>query len=500
MKSLIQFLWPIERKELKKFLPMALISLFTIFNYNALRSVKETLVVPLMGAEAVTFIKVYFVTPSAILLFLLYAKLSNRFSFKAIYYQVAWFYVIFFLLFGFVLLPNESIIHPSPDAIKSFNSKEINLYLFSLDLSHFKWFFIIYQKWMFGVFYVLAEFWNSTMTLLLFYQLANKITITDEAKRFYPMFALVGSLGNFIAGTSIKILHGLSVSKGSLFMIQSIMVMTVIASIAIMILYNYINKKVLTDLDIKIPHPKNEFSSKKKIPLKDSFKIIFSSKYLGMVVVLVISYGIAINLLEGPWKAEVRKIYPNKSDYLYFMATLNQANGLVSMVFMLVGATILKKYSWFTAAIMTPLMIFITGIAFFSFVVFGDYISLYLGAFLMVNPAMIAVILGTTQNVLSKSTKYALFDPTKEMTYIPIDEELKSKGKAAVDVVGARFAKSFGAFVQSSIFILFPTATYSSISWFLMIIFVIVAIVWIIDVKTLNKEYLYYLNQNREKV
>lgn len=500
MKAIAKFLWPIERSELKKFLPMALISFFTVFNYNALRSVKETLIVPSIGAEAVTFIKVYMVTPSAILLFVLYAKLSNMFSFRAIYYQIASFYILFFLVFGFVLLPYESNIHPSLDSINHLIHSSVDLYFFNFDLIHLKWFFKIYQKWMFGMFYVLAEFWNSTMTLLLFYQLANKITMTEEAKRFYPMFALIGSFGNFVAGSSIKILHNIIKHSDSLRLMQSIMVFATLAAIAILFLYNYINQHVLTDKDIQIPKPKNTIATKKKIPLAESFKIILSSKYLGMVVILVISYGVAINLLEGPWKAEIRKVYPDKNDFIYFMATLNQANGLVSMAFMLVAATILKKYSWFTAAIMTPIMIFITGIAFFSFVVFGEYISLILASFFMINPAFIAVILGTAQNVLSKSTKYALFDPTKEMTYIPIDEELKSKGKAAVDVIGARFAKSFGAFVQSTIFIIFPTATYSTISWFLMIIFAIVAIIWIVDIKSLNKEYLKYLNLNKERV
>lgn len=500
MSSLTQFLWPIEKKELKKFLPMAVISFLTIFNYNVLRSVKDTLIVPTIGAEAVTFIKVYMVTPSAILFFILYAKLTNKFSFRTIYFQIASFYVAFFLLFGFVMLPYEMHIHPSAIDVQKLITSSVDLHFFHLDLSHFKWFFLIYQKWMYGLFYVLAELWNSTMTLLLFYQLANKITMTEEAKRFYPMFALTGSFGNFFSGSSIKLLYNFVVHGNTLVLMQCIMVLASISAISIMLLFNYINTQVLTDKSIQIPKPKKTFSTKKKIPLSESFKIILSSKYLGMVVILVISYGFAINLLEGPWKAEVREVYPNKNEFLYFMATLNQANGLVSMVFMLVGATILKKYSWFTAAIMTPLIIFVTGIAFFSFVVFGDYISLILTSFFMINPAFIAVVLGTSQNVLSKSTKYALFDPTKEMTYIPIDEELKSKGKAAVDVVGARFAKSFGAFVQSTIFIMFPAATYSSISWLLMIIFAIVAIIWIIDVKTLNKEYLGYLNLNKEKV
>jgi ATP:ADP antiporter, AAA family len=32
---------------------------------------------------------------------------------------------------------------------------------------------------------------------------------------------------------------------------------------------------------------------------------------------------------------------------------------------------------------------------------------------------------GTVQNILSKATKYAFFDPTKEMAYIPLDQNAK---------------------------------------------------------------------------
>lgn len=40
---------------------------------------------------------------------------------------------------------------------------------------------------------------------------------------------------------------------------------------------------------------------------------------------------------------------------------------------------------------------------------------------------MLAVWVGMVQNVLSKATKYALFDPTKEMAYIPLDKESKAR-------------------------------------------------------------------------
>ena len=92
-------------------------------------------------------------------------------------------------------------------------------------------------------------------------------------------------------------------------------------------------------------------------------------------------------------------------------------------------------------------MIGVTGISFFALQLFGPAFA-PLVAKLGTTPLMLAVLAGAAQNILSKSSKYSLFDPCKEMAYIPLDQESKTKGKAAVEVVGNPLGKSGGSLIQ----------------------------------------------------
>ena len=47
-----------------------------------------------------------------------------------------------------------------------------------------------------------------------------------------------------------------------------------------------------------------------------------------------------------------------------------------------------------------------------------------------------------TLQVFARSAKFSLFDPAKEMVYIEMSKDEKSKGKAAVDLLGSQIGKS----------------------------------------------------------
>jgi ATP/ADP translocase len=76
------------------------------------------------------------------------------------------------------------------------------------------------------------------------------------------------------------------------------------------------------------------------------------------------------------------------------------------------------------------------------------------------------------------------------MAYIPLSLELRTKGKAAVEVIGTKFGKSLGAFIQSLIFIIIPTATFDSIIVYLLAVFIIIVAFWVLDIVKLNQEYI----------
>lgn len=92
-------------------------------------------------------------------------------------------------------------------------------------------------------------------------------------------------------------------------------------------------------------------------------------------------------------------------------------------------------------------MIGATGLGFFATNIFAPSMK-PVAALVGMTPLMLSVILGAAQNILSKSSKYSLFDPCKEMAYIPLDQDSKTKGKAAVDVIGNPLGKSGGALIQ----------------------------------------------------
>ena len=93
-----------------------------------------------------------------------------------------------------------------------------------------------------------------------------------------------------------------------------------------------------------------------------------------------------------------------------------------------------------------------------------------------------------------------MFDPTKEMSYIPLDDELKSKGKAAVDVIGGRAGKSGGALIQFLLLnVIFVGSSLVELAPVIAGIFIVILLVWFYAVSGLNTQFLKITSENHNK-
>jgi ATP:ADP antiporter, AAA family len=489
LSEIRKVLWPIEWHENKKFLPMVIMMFCILLNYSTLRSLKDSFVVKSIGTEAISFLKVSLVVLAAIAATIIYVKLCNTFKQESVFYMVTLFFVAYFVLFTFVLYPYQDYIHPSYEKIS----------ILSKQYPFWKWPIRITGKWILATFYVMSELWGSVMLSLLFWQFANQITTTEEAKRFYSMFGMLGNLALPCTGFILhyflsedvflkmypEISTGIFQSYLKFTPFTPIMLVMISSCIVIMMAYRWMNKYVLTDPALYNPTSQQKTKkSKVKLSIGESFKLIFTSKYLGLIALLVLGYGISINLVEVVWKEKLKEICATQESYARYMGKFQAWQGIATILLMLIGSNILRKLSWFTAATITPLMIFVTSVIFFAFIFFDKVFAVYF----ISEPLAIAVAIGTIQNVLSKATKYSLFDATKNMAYIPLDKDIRVRGQAAVEVIGGRFGKSGGSFIQMLFYQLFNFSVVAAAPYYAGIALVVI-LLWIYANKALNKEY-----------
>ena len=463
------FLWPIHRFELKKIIPMLLLFFFISFNYSLLRNLKDALVINAAGspgAQIIPYLKFWGVIPCAVLFMIAFSKMSNVLEKKNLFYCSLMPFIIFFFLFGFVLYPMKEVLHPS------------NMHVFFLP----EGLQATLRIWTFSLFYIFAELWGSVALSMLFWGFANDTTKVTESKRFYPLYAIGANVSLFFSGAASRYFSGFAEQE----MLQKIMALAIAVAILVLGVYWWINKYVLTDSRFYDPSKIKKKKPKTKMKLIDSFKLLSSSKYLMYIATLVIVYGITINLLEVTWKDQVRTLYPTTTQYLSFMGTYSSTLAWTTIFMMLfVTNNVLRIFGWGVAAAITPVTMLITGIGFFGILMAKDQL---MGTFAMLGttPLAAAVFCGFCQNIISKAAKYSLFDPTKEMTYIPLDEESKVKGKAAIDIVGARLGKAGSSILQQAMFMFAPLA---SLTPFIGILVAVFAFIWLFAVKRLSKEF-----------
>jgi ATP:ADP antiporter, AAA family len=300
----------------QKVIPLGLMFFCILFNYTILRDTKDVLVVtaPGSGAEIIPFLKTWVNLPAAIAFTVVYTQLSNSLSSENLFYACIIPFILFFASFALVMYPMRDALHPTQfceDLVRTYGER-------------FKGPIAILRNWTYCVFYVMAELWGSVVVSVLFWGFANQITTVDEAKQFYPLFGLGANVALIFSGRAVVFFSQIRANlppgvDGWGLSLKGLMGMVVVGGLLITSIFWWMNRAV-------VPYAKGKgtTSAKGKVGLKkkkpamsvgESFKFLASSPYIRDLALLVVSYGISINLVEVTWKSKLKAQFPNPNDY-----------------------------------------------------------------------------------------------------------------------------------------------------------------------------------------
>jgi AAA family ATP:ADP antiporter len=467
---------------------MLLISFLIGFNYNVLRATKDALVVtaPSSGAEALPFLKVWIIIPFAFLMTFLFTRLCNRLSRERVFYVMMSAFLGFFFIFAFVLYPFRDYLHPNALADRLQEALPIG----------YHGMVAVFRNWTFTAFYVMSEMWRTMILTVLFWGFANEVTSVKDARRFYTFFSIGANCSGILAGQvavylsrqtfNPNIPFGSDAWGQSLILLNTIII---IVGILCMGLFRLLHRwgfgyGSTSNAESKKDEPKI------KMGMRKNFRYLAQSKYLILLAIIVFTYNISINLVEVIWKNQVKLLYPDPQQFNACMGQVLTYIGIISTITAIfVSGNVIRKLSWKSSAMITPYIILLTSIGFFSFLLFKNYGLGHVAALVGTTPLVIIVFFGSLQNCLARASKYTFFDATKELAFIPLSPESRLKGKAAIDGVGSRLGKSGGAVIHQALLILFGTLS-ASTPYVAVILFGVVG-AWIYAARSLGNQFSY---------
>lgn len=418
-------------------LPLVLVSFFLAFNYFILKALKETLLVtaPDAGAEAIPFVKMWFLLPASMVFLAVFTWMATRISFRFAVTSIISFFLASYAIFTFICYPLRDTLHLN----------HLADHLQQILPVGWKGLVAVVRYWSYSFFYVTAECWCTMVYSVVFWGYANAVTKLQDARDVYPFLTLAGTLAALFAGPTAIVLTAdrfTTIFAGpfdfSLYSLTLVVLFCGLSALAIFLKYCP-----------SVPAPKE---SKQENFFK-TFAGVFRSRYLMILATIGLTYNLVINLSDVVWKNEVLKLYPEPQDFTSYLSYVTVVTGIISTVFTLfVCRPALRKYGWTKTALLTPIITLVTAVIFFTALFLSDHHTLAL-------PLSTIAFLGSLHICFSSGGKYTLFEPTKEIAFIPLSQSEKIHGKAAIDGVGARVGKTGSSLIYQSLLMILPSVS-----------------------------------------
>lgn len=443
LKSLI---WPIHSHEYSRLIPMLAMFFLISFIYNLLRCIKIALAVNAPGSSTiiVPFLKIGFVLPGAMIFMFIFTSFSSKYSQQRTFYYMLSVFAGFFLIFLIFLYPNLNKLE-----FTSFKGIMQNASFMPDSIQGFT---LSIQHWPLSLFYTISELWGTVVLSTMFWGFANTVTSLDEAKRFYGLFAIGANCSSMFAGKVGQMLTIKEYHPGLMFgntaweqsvILHVLLVVFVIALIAY--LFYWINKYGYTaeQTELLENSVKSKKGKKVTLSLASCFKYLLKSSYLLSIVTMVLSYNIVYNLSDVLWTSHVEQALHDPAEINRYMHGVTFYTGFLATVFaFILSGNLVRRYGWLVAALLTPAIWLLTTLGLFTTYSCQEICNNFFSG-----PGGLLLLIASVQMCLGRASKYSVFDPMKEIAFIPLSPINKIKAKAVVDGIASRLGKSGGSVI-----------------------------------------------------
>lgn len=398
---IVQFLWgKFERRaELKKFLMLAGIFFCIIGVYWALRPIKDSVFVTMVGIDLLPWAKVFSIT-FMLPLIILYTKLIDIYPRHKVFYLIVGVYGVIGLVFSYFLM------HP--------------VYGLSNTQPH-PW-RIIGWLW-----YAYAESFGSLL-VALFWVITTDTSLPESAKRGFPIIALFGQSGN-IVGPLVLQARGLGFSTSA--PVVGICAVLMFGIGGLMWIFMRVTPK--EELQGYVAREAKQqdvekIGDKPAVGFLDGLKLIFSNGYLFGIFLITGAYEVIVTIFDYQLKSMGRVVYGEESTYAAFLAQYSSLTGVVAVTCIALGINnIQRRLGMKVSLVLVPCLV---------------ATAVFTLKFYPVLNVVFWIV------VLSKGVNYALNQPTIKQLYIPTTKEARYKSQGWIDMFGSRAAKSGGSFIN----------------------------------------------------
>lgn len=397
-RRIIKALWgDLHGKELTKFLLLSLAFFFLIGSYWPLKTLKESIFINLVGPIHLPEVKL----ASLILFFplvLLYSKFVDIFSKEKMIYLLISIYGTLGLIFVYYLN------HPTI-GVGNLTQSPTRII-----------------GW---AFYLFVESYISLMVSLC-WSFVNDTTTPESAKRGYGLIFfgtqfggfLFTLLGNYLSYDTTQYAHRIP-----LIALISVCMFFMIA-VVIFSIKHIVGDEHLSGYQATTPTPTTQ-QPEESIGFLDGLKVLVRQPYVSGIFGLIFFQELITTIMGFQMSLLVKATYQDPGAVNKFLFEFALAIQSIACLFGLLGTSFFQRTFGITFCLIAfPLLL---GISLVGYVI---------------HPALATVFYVM---LIAKALNYALYQPAKEVLYIPTSKNIKYKSKAWIDMFGLRFAKAAGS-------------------------------------------------------